>query len=87
MIMHHTVPCTPCIVLFNCDHLLHIRIDHTELESEFQAEQVRWVFEGPQASSDEDANIAVIKASPSALTNDPCLLLLNLTLCSFMIVH
>jgi hypothetical protein len=32
-----------------------------------QAEQeVQWVFGGPQASSCEDTNIVVIKASPSA---------------------
>jgi hypothetical protein len=28
--------------------------------------EVQWVFEGPQASSCEDANIFVIKASPDA---------------------
>jgi hypothetical protein len=31
---------------------------------QIQAVQVRWVFGGPQASSYEDANIIVIKASP-----------------------
>jgi hypothetical protein len=36
------------------------------------------VVGGPQASSSEDANIVVIKASSGALTNNPCLLLLNL---------
>jgi hypothetical protein len=35
----------------------------------------------------DDANIVVIKASLGALTNDPCILLLNLALCSSMIVH
>jgi hypothetical protein len=87
MIMHHIVPCTPCIALFNCGHILHIRVDHVKPQSEFQVEQVRRVFEGPHASSDKDANIIVIKASPDALTNDHCLLLLNLALCSFMIVY
>jgi hypothetical protein len=52
--------------LVNCGHLLHMRIDHAESESEFQAEQVRWVFGGPQVSSCEDANIVVIKVSPGA---------------------
>jgi hypothetical protein len=36
------------------------------------------VVGGPQTSSSEDANIVVIKASSGALTNNPCLLLLNL---------
>jgi hypothetical protein len=51
---------------------------HVEPESEVQAEQ---------AQAEKFANLAWIKASPDALTNDPCLLLLNLALCSFMIVH
>jgi hypothetical protein len=33
---------------------------------EVQAEQVQWIFGGPQASSYEDANIVVIKENPSA---------------------
>jgi hypothetical protein len=81
MIVHHIALCTPCIVLFNCGHILHIRIDHTTLELEFQAEQVRWVFGGPQASSREDANIIVIKASPSAFNHYSLSFILNLTLC------
>jgi hypothetical protein len=59
MIMHHIALCTPCIALFNCGHLLYIRVDHVEPESEFQAEQVRWVFGGPQASSGEDTNLTL----------------------------
>jgi hypothetical protein len=51
-----------------------IQVDHAELKSEFQAEQVQWVFEGSQASNCEDTNIIVIKASPGALTNPPCIL-------------
>jgi hypothetical protein len=51
LIMHHIALCTLCIALSNCDHLLHICVDH--------AEQVRWVFGGPQASSDEDTNSAL----------------------------
>jgi hypothetical protein len=87
LFMHHIVLCTPCIALFNCDHLLHIRIDHVEPISEIQVEQVQWMYGGPQASSCEDANIVMIKVSPDALINDPCLLLLNLALYSFMVVH
>jgi hypothetical protein len=45
---------------------MHMRVDHAEPESEFRAEQVQGVFGGPQASSCEDANIVVIKASLSA---------------------
>jgi hypothetical protein len=60
--MHHISLCTPYITLFNYGHLLHIQVDHAEPKSEFQAEQVRWVFRGPQASSSEDANIVVIKS-------------------------
>jgi hypothetical protein len=50
----------------NCSHVLHMRVDHVKHELEFQAEQVRWMFGGPQASSYEDDNIVVIKVSPSA---------------------
>jgi hypothetical protein len=64
--MHQIGLCTPCIALFNCVHLLHIRVDHAEPELEFQMEQVPWVFGGTQVSSCKDANIIVIKASPGA---------------------
>jgi hypothetical protein len=41
---------------------------------EVQAEQeVQWVFRGPQASSCEEANIVMIKASPGALHQSPYL--------------
>jgi hypothetical protein len=40
-----------------------------------QAEQVQWALGGPQASSCEDANIIVIKASPGAFNHAPCLLI------------
>jgi hypothetical protein len=43
----------------------------------FQAEQVQGVFGGPQASSCEDANIVVIKASLGASHQSPCPLYLN----------
>jgi hypothetical protein len=43
-----------------------------------QAEQeVQWVFGDPQASCCEDVNIVVIKASPGASHQSPCLLYLN----------
>jgi hypothetical protein len=69
--MDHIALCTSCIALVNCGHLLHMRVDHTEPKLEFQAEQARWVFRGPQASSSEDANIAVSKASPGASNHHP----------------
>jgi hypothetical protein len=57
LIIHHIAPCTLCITLFNCDHVLHIRVDHMEPKTEDQAEQVQWVFRDPQVSSCEDTNI------------------------------
>jgi hypothetical protein len=45
---------------------MHILVDHAEPKTEIQAEQVQWMFKGLQASSCDDANIVVIKASPSA---------------------
>jgi hypothetical protein len=51
---------------------------HVEPELKVQAEQ---------AQAQGFTNLVWIKASPGALTNDSCLLLLNLALCSFMIVH
>jgi hypothetical protein len=71
LIMHHIALCTLCIALFNYGHFLHIQVDHVESESEFQAKQVRWVFEGSQASSYEDANIVLIKASSDASNHRP----------------
>jgi hypothetical protein len=71
MSMHHIALCTPCIALVNCGHLLHMRVYRAKPESEFQAEQVQRVFGGPQASSCDDANIVVIKASPGASNHYP----------------
>jgi hypothetical protein len=45
---------------------MHLRVDHVEPKIEIQAEQVQWVFGGPQPLSCEDGNIIVIKASPGA---------------------
>jgi hypothetical protein len=50
---------------------MHIWIDHAEPESEFQVEKAQWVFGGPQASSCEDANIVMIKASLGASNHHP----------------
>jgi hypothetical protein len=58
LIMHHIILCTPYITLFNCGHVLHIRVDHVETKTENQAEQVQWMFRDPQASSCEDTDIA-----------------------------
>jgi hypothetical protein len=62
-----------CIILF-LSHICLNMLDHVEPESEIQAEQVQWVFRGPQASSCEDAIIVVIKANPGASKQCPCLL-------------
>jgi hypothetical protein len=56
------------------DHLYTYTLDHAEPKSEIQAEQVQWVFGGPQASTWEDDNIIVIKSSPDAFNQCPCLL-------------
>jgi hypothetical protein len=52
---------------------MHIQIDHAEPKSEIQEEQVQGVFEGLHASSCEDANIVVIKVSPGAFNQCPCI--------------
>jgi hypothetical protein len=69
--MHHIALCTICIALVNGGHILHLWVDHTEPESKFQAEQVQWAFGGPQVSSCDEANIVVIKTSPSASNHYP----------------
>jgi hypothetical protein len=50
---------------------MHIRVDHAEPKTKIQAEQVQWVFGGPQVSSCEDVNIVVIKASFDASNHRP----------------
>jgi hypothetical protein len=52
-----------------------------------QVKQVQWVFRCPQASSCEDTNIIVIKASPSALNQYSLSFIMNLALGSIMIMH
>jgi hypothetical protein len=41
--MHHIALCTSFIEHFNVAHLLHIRVDHVEPESEIKKEQVQEV--------------------------------------------
>jgi hypothetical protein len=79
MIMYHIALCTPYIILFNCGHHLHIRVDHVEPESEFQAEQVRWVFGGTQASSGKDTNLAMDQGKPRCI--QPILLIFYFESC------
>jgi hypothetical protein len=67
LFMHHNAFCTSCIVLVYDSHLLHMQVGHTKPESEFQAEQVRWVFGGPQASSCEDTNLALNQGKPQCI--------------------
>jgi hypothetical protein len=69
--VHHVALCTTCTAIFNHAHLLHIWVDHVELKSKIQAEQVQKEYDGPQAPSYEDANIVVIKESPGASNHRP----------------
>jgi hypothetical protein len=63
----HIMHCTMLISV----HVCACAIDHVEPEPEIKKEQVQGVFGGPQASSCEDANIVVIKASPSVSNHRP----------------
>jgi hypothetical protein len=62
MIMHHIPLYTPYIALVNCDHLLNMRVDHAEPESEFQVEH---------AQVEDFTNLAWIKVSPDAPNHRP----------------
>jgi hypothetical protein len=42
-------------------------IDHVELKTEIQAEQVQRVLEGPQASSGEDTNLELNQGKPRCI--------------------
>jgi hypothetical protein len=53
-------------MLYLVSHICTYAIDSAELKMEVQAVQVQWGIGGPQASSGKNANIVVIKASPSA---------------------
>jgi hypothetical protein len=44
---------------------------------EVQAEQVQWLFGGPQASGGKDTNLALDQGKPGASHQNPCLLYLN----------
>jgi hypothetical protein len=50
-------------------------MDYVELKTEIQVQQVQGVFRWPQVSSCKDANIIVIKASPSVSNHLPWVLL------------
>jgi hypothetical protein len=80
LIMHHIALCISSIALFNYDHLLHIRVDHVEPESELQAKQVRRVFKGPQASSDENTDLALDQGKPQCIYPMPLSFILKVLL-------
>jgi hypothetical protein len=67
MIMHHISLCSPCIALVIGGQLFLMRVDHAELESEFQVKQVQWAFGGPQASSGKDNNLALDQGKPQCI--------------------
>jgi hypothetical protein len=69
--MHHIALCTPCITLFNCGHLLHMRVDHAKPKSEIQEVQSSGEYDGPQVTSCVDSNLAWIKASLGASNHLP----------------
>jgi hypothetical protein len=58
-----------------------------ELKTKIQVQQVQGVFGGPQASTYEDANIVVIKASPDASNYIPWALFIFYLTLWFLIVH
>jgi hypothetical protein len=62
-------------------------MDHMEPKMEIQVQQVQEVFGGPQASSSEDANIVVIKASPDASNHLHWVLFIFLSCLWFLLVH
>jgi hypothetical protein len=55
-------------------HTYKFAIDSAEPKTKIQAEQVQWVFRGPQVSCCDDANIFLIKASSGVSNKCPCLL-------------
>jgi hypothetical protein len=69
--------CTKLISAHVCAYV----IVHVELEPEMKKEQVQRVFGGPQASSCEDANNVVTKASPGAFSQYSLSFSSNLALC------
>jgi hypothetical protein len=71
LFMYYIALFIPYIAIVNCDHLMHIRVDHAEPKTKIQVEQVQPVFGGPQAPSGEDADILVTKTNPSASNHYP----------------
>jgi hypothetical protein len=65
--MHHNALCTPCIALFNCGHLLHIWVDHAELKSKIQVEQVQKEYGGPEASSARILTLLLDEGKPRCI--------------------
>jgi hypothetical protein len=66
---------------------MHVQVDRGELKMEIRAEQVQWMFGGPQASSYENANIVVIKANSGASNHYPWVLFIILYYLWFLDVH
>jgi hypothetical protein len=77
LFMHHIVLCTPCIILFNCVHLLHKRVDHAEQKSEIQAEQVQKEYDGPQALSARILTLILDQDKPWCITLQSLNFILN----------
>jgi hypothetical protein len=46
---------------------MHIQVDHAKPKTKIEAEQGHWVFGGPQASSDDDTNIAFEQGKPRCI--------------------
>jgi hypothetical protein len=67
MFMHHVALCTPYIALVNGGHLLHMRVDHVEPKSEISSGVSAQRVCGPQASNDEDTNLALDQDKPRCI--------------------
>jgi hypothetical protein len=62
-------------------------LDHVEPKTGIQVQQVQGVFRRPQASSCEDANIVVTKASPDAYNHIRWVLCIFYLTLWFLLVH
>jgi hypothetical protein len=88
LFMHHIALCTPCIALFNCDHLLHIRVDHTEPKSEIQTEQVQREYGGPQAPNVRIPTLLLGQGKPWCITPQSLIFIFEFNIFMLrMIVH
>jgi hypothetical protein len=67
MFMHHIALFTPCIVLVNGGHLLHMQVDHADPEAEVQKGASLRSVAGPQASSGEDTDLALDQGKPRCI--------------------